>query len=673
MKVIYSGFADEISPVFDEQLATVKKLGMNFIEIRGVDGKNVADLDADQVADVKRKLDQAGVGISAIGSPIGKIGIRDDFDAHLERFERVMNTAEALGTRYIRVFSFFMPEGEDPETHFETVCERLSVLIERAAARGLVLLHENERDIYGEKAPACLKLMQRLACDNFRATFDPANFVQAGQNVKEAYEMLYPYIEYVHIKDARFEDKSVTPAGYGDGEVEYLLKALADGNYSGFLSVEPHLGDFVGLADLQKSELNSIIDMEPAARFELAFNALKDIVGRVLAQKRIRLGIVGYGNIGSKHCRDIVNGVPDGVSLVAICDHNPDKLALAKKRYGRFIACFDNIDDMLASGLIDCLMVCTPHYSHPDLAIKGFEAGMNVLVEKPICVYTSAARRLNEAAAKSGKVFGIMYNQRTNPAYAKIREMIKNGELGDIKRIAWIITTWYRSQSYYDSGGWRATWEGEGGGVLLNQDPHQLDLWQWIYERPKRIYAFAYEGVNRNIEVENDVTAFAEYENGATGVFITSTHETPGTNRLEISATKGKLVYEDDKLIFTKNAVPEDEFNATHTTGFGEPDHEVIEIKIDEREPKHSMHPGIFTNFASAVLKGTELLSPGEEGILGLSISNAIHLSAWTGEWTEPANLDEERFEAILNEKIRSSTRGKKEVKDRVLNAEGTY
>src|SRR5690606_34449403 len=233
-----------------------------------------------------------------------------------------------------------------------------------------------------------------------------------------------------------------------------------------------------------------------------------------------------------------------------------------------------------------------------------------VLVEKPAGVYTKQVRQMNEAAAKSGKVFSIMYNQRTNPLYVKLRELISSGELGEIRRTNWIITNWYRSQAYYNSGGWRATWAGEGGGVLINQDPHQLDLWQWtIGMMPTRVRAFCHFGKYRNIEVEDDVTAYVEYENGATGVFVTTTGEAPGTNRFEISGDRGKMVIEDGKMTFWRLRVGESEFNASNTSSFAQPECWKCEIPVNGEGPGHM---GITQNFVDAILKGTPLIAPGE-------------------------------------------------------------
>ena len=250
---------------------------------------------------------------------------------------------------------------------------------------------------------------------------------------------------------------------------------------------------------------------------------------------------------------------------------------------------------------------------------------------------------MNEEAQRSGKVFGIMFNQRTNPLFARAREIVQSGALGEPKRLVWIVTNWYRTQAYYDSGDWRATWTGEGGGVLLNQAPHNLDLWQWIFGMPKRIRAFCTVGKYHEINVEDDVTIYAEYENGASAVFITTTGEAPGTNRLEISGDRGKLVLENKNLRWWKLAEPERTFCFTAKEGFYKPQTEIS----DYREEAPEGHVAILKNFADAVLYGTPLIAPGFEGINELSISNAAYLSAWTDTWAE-LPVDSEKFEALL-------------------------
>jgi len=382
----------------------------------------------------------------------------------------------------------------------------------------------------------------------------------------------------------------------------------------------------------------------------------------------VRYGIIGIGNMGTTHAKNLYEGKIENAVLAAICDINPDRLAWANETLPG-VATYETAEIFFEKAEVDAVIIATPHYFHPIYAIKAFEKGLNVLTEKPAGVYTKAVREMNEAAEKAGLTFGIMYNQRTNPVYAQVRDMIRSGELGEIKRVIWLITDWYRSQSYYNSSSWRATWEGEGGGVLLNQCPHQLDLWQWMCGMPCEIRSFMEYGKGRNIEVENDVTTYVKYPNGATGVFISSTHDTPGTNRLEITGDLGKLVVERSAVTFYKNKMGEAEFNATHTGGFGEPGYDVINVEITEKETGHN---GILQNYTNAILNGEELLAPGCEGIRGLSISNAMHMSDWTGEAINPMEIDEDRFYALLQEKIANST-FKKETNAKTLDTENTY
>lgn len=368
--------------------------------------------------------------------------------------------------------------------------------------------------------------------------------------------------------------------------------------------------------------------------------------------KQVRVGIVGLGIMGSEHAKSITNGLVPSAVLTCVCDTDEKKLEWAKENLGENILMFKDIDEFLGCGRIDGVIIATPHYEHPAAAIKAFARGLHVLVEKPAGVYTKQVREMNEAAEKAGTVFSIMYCLRTDPVYAKVREIIKSGELGEIKRTNWIITTWYRAQCYFDSCGWRASWAGEGGGVLINQAPHQLDLWQWICGMPVRTRAFMGFGKYHDIEVEDDVTAYVEYENGATGVFISSTGETPGSNRLEIAGDRGKIVLEDKKIVFWKLKIPERQFNSEFKGGFGQPEAERIEI---EALGEYTLHPGIMRDWVGAILNGTPLLAPGIEGINGLQLSNAMHLSAWTDSWVD-IPVDEDLFYKNLMKKVENSS-----------------
>lgn len=371
----------------------------------------------------------------------------------------------------------------------------------------------------------------------------------------------------------------------------------------------------------------------------------------------VKLGIIGFGNMGSTHAKNIVRGKVPRMKLAAIADISDPRRKAAEALY-QDVPVFETAEEMYKSGLCDTVIIAVPHYDHPSLAIKAFEYGLNVITEKPAGVYTKQVKEMNEAAAKSDKLFGIMYNQRTKPVYRKLRQMVQNGDLGKIKRITWIITDWYRPQAYHDSSTWRSAWKSEGGGALINQNPHQLDLWQWIFGMPDRIYARASFGKYYNIEVEDDVMAFMEYDNGTTGEYITSTGEAPGTNRLEIACDMGKVVVEDGSMKFFRNVVSEREFNDKNTIPFGSPECWECNIPVEFESEEHI---GIFKNFTAAVLDGEELLAKGEEGINGLTISNAIHLSAWTGETVDVKNFPDDVFYDILCEKIQNSTFVKKE------------
>ncbi len=368
--------------------------------------------------------------------------------------------------------------------------------------------------------------------------------------------------------------------------------------------------------------------------------------------EKVRIGIIGLGVMGTGHANYLTRGEIPGAELTAICDIDPARLKFAGESYGDGIKLFDSNEAFFADAPVDAVLVATPHYDHPPLVIRALERGWHALTEKPAGVYTRQVREMNEAAQKSDRIFGIMFQQRTTPVFQKLRELIQGGELGEIRRTNWLITNWFRSQSYYNSGGWRATWAGEGGGVLINQCPHNLDLWQWTCGMPKRVRAFCSFGKYHEIEVEDDVTAYVEYENGATGLFITTTGEAPGTNRFEVAGDRGKIVVEGDSLKFWRNRVPTSQFNREFTGGFGAPECWTVDVPV---RGKADGHAGITRNFVQAILKGSPLLAPGEEGIKGLSLSNAMLLSTWTNDWVD-LPIDEQAFLDQLQQRIKAST-----------------
>ena len=365
----------------------------------------------------------------------------------------------------------------------------------------------------------------------------------------------------------------------------------------------------------------------------------------------VRLGVIGIGNMGTTHCKKVLEGQCPDFTLTAICDKNPARIAWAKENFDAPITYFEKAEDMLDSGLIDACIIAVPHYDHPRLAMACMEKGIHVLVEKPAGVYTKQVREMNAFAEKHNVVFAMMFNQRTNHIYRKMRQLVHSGKYGQIRRTNWLITNWYRSQYYYDSGDWRATWAGEGGGVLLNQCPHQLDLWQWICGMPKKIHTHMHFGKWHDIEVEDDVTTYVEYENGATGVFITSTGDPCGTNRFEIQMDGAKLVAEDNKLTVIEFDMHEPEFTKTNKNSFAHPQWIPVEIETDGQNPQHV---GVINAFGGAILRGEPLVAHGSEGLNGLTLSNAMHLSAWTGKTVE-LPFDEEQYYDLLMERVATS------------------
>lgn len=382
---------------------------------------------------------------------------------------------------------------------------------------------------------------------------------------------------------------------------------------------------------------------------------------------KLRLGMIGAGNIATAHIHNILEGKCPDIEITAVADRKESRRQWAREQLPD-AAIFAEGSDLIAARPCDAVLIAVPHYQHPPLAIQAFRAGLHVMCEKPAGVYTLQVREMNAEADRHPELtFGMMFNQRTNCVYRKIKEMLDAGELGELKRVNWIVTDWYRTQFYYDSGAWRATWSGEGGGVLLNQCPHQLDLLQWLCGLPVRVHAFCHEGKWHDIEVEDDVTAYLEFANGATGVFITTTGDAPGTNRLEITGTRGRIICEDDRLTFDRLEVDERQWCATCREGFRKPDCRRVEVETDGQNPQHV---GVLNAFAAHIRTGAPLVADGREGINGLMLSNAIHLSGWTGE-TVSLPIDEERFLALLDERRAHSRR--KEDTDVVMDTSGSY
>lgn len=385
--------------------------------------------------------------------------------------------------------------------------------------------------------------------------------------------------------------------------------------------------------------------------------------------RKIKFGIVGMGNQGSHYANLLKDGKIENGVLACICDNNPVKLENAKNKFTEIVY-FSDYKEMLDSGECEAVLVETPHYQHPEIVMECLKRGLHVICDKPAGVYTKQVREMNEFSAKTGAKFAMMFNQRTNCVYRKMKEIIESGELGQLQRMTWIITDWYRTQAYYDGGSWRATWAGEGGGVLINQCPHQIDLVQWVLgQMPKKVHGFCHYGKWHDIEVEDDVTAYFEYENGATGVFITTTGEAPGTNRFEVSGSKGKLICERDELIWYKNERDNIEVCKTSEKGFDTPKCERIVVETDGKNPQHA---GIINNFANALLGLEEMFVQGVEGINGVELMNAIELSGWKNGEAVTLPINEEEYLAELN-KRRATSRLKTGGDDKVADMGNTF
>ena len=385
---------------------------------------------------------------------------------------------------------------------------------------------------------------------------------------------------------------------------------------------------------------------------------------------KIKIGIIGIGNMGTSHLKNIMEGKCPNIDAVAVCDNNPQVLLKAKEQHSDQLAYFDDAIKMLDSGIIDSCIVAVPHYDHTKYAIECLTRGIHVMVEKPAGVYTRQVKEMNEVAKQHPDTcFAMMFNQRANCIYRKLRELVNSGKYGEIRRTNWLITNWYRPQFYYDSGDWRATWAGEGGGVLLNQCPHQLDLWQWICGMPVKVHTHMKFGKWHDIEVEDDVTTYVEYKNGATGTFITTTGDGFGTNRFEIQMDKAKFVCENDQLKGWEYEMTEQEFSATNKKPFASvPKNEMV----IETDGLNLQHVAVLNAFADNILFGKPLIAEGYEGINGLTLSNAMHLSAFLNKEIE-LPFDDDLYYNELMKRVATSKKKKATVSSETVDMSDTF
>ena len=666
-------FADEAANSLDEQIAALKRNNIPYLELRSIDKKNVSSFTEEEAKAYAARLAEAGIKVWSLGSPLGKVEITCDFDEYMKTVRHTVKLAKIFDCTRIRVFSFFNAKEAEDE-----VVARLQAMVDAAKEEGVYLYHENEKDVFGESVEEVQKLMKRVR--GLRFVFDPANFVQCGESVGKAITYLPGSIGYYHVKDVVKETGEMVPAGEGDGKLLEMLGAIAR---DATLTIEPHLMEFDAYKDIDNTEMKGKhVYKDNNESFDAACAAFKGVLAKAgysetedgWKKKQIRYGVIGVGNMGSAHVYSIMSGwVPDSI-VAAIADLEQPKLDRMKELYpDANFACYKTGEELIAAGGVDAVIVAVPHYGHTVLAIDAMKHGIGVVCEKPAGVYTKDVKEMNRVAEETGVPFTMMFNQRTNCVYRKMRELVQSGKIGEVKRVNWIITDWYRTQSYYDSGSWRGTWRGEGGGVLLNQCPHQLDLLQWVVGMmPTKLQAHVHFGKWHDIEVEDDVTAYFEYPNGATGVFITTTGDFPGSNRFEIQGTKGQLICDSHHgkgLELIVLGEDEREFCKTSQDGFGRPakaEH-IDEVETDGRNPQH---PFILANFAAHMLGKEELFVDGKEGLKGVMLMDAMLFSGFTGKEV-PLPFDDEEF--YIEHQKRVATGCIKQVESKVLDTSGSY
>lgn len=377
-----------------------------------------------------------------------------------------------------------------------------------------------------------------------------------------------------------------------------------------------------------------------------------------LETKKLRLAIIGMGNMGCQYAKMVTDGSVCGFELAAVTRIRSERKEQYKEVFTRDIPIYPSADDLFEAVRelclnIDAVVIATPHREHAKQVITALELGLHVLCDKPAGVYSGEARRMKEAAAKHKElVYAMMFNQRMNPLYQKMKEIVEQEVYGKLKRVSWVITDWYRPDAYYESVSWRGTWELDGGGILLNQCPHNLDLLQWICGMPKRVQAFCQEGKYHKIEVEDEVTAYMEFSNGVTGTFYATTGEASGLNRLEIAMEDALLVCEKGELKVCELGFHEPDYRRTATEQFAKIEGTWKSIIC---EGENRQHRGILQNFAAAIEQKEALLVGGEEGCKSLLLSNACYLSSWQRNMIElPEGLEEElAFEAAFEKEMR--------------------
>ncbi len=607
-----SGFGDEITEDFEGQLREMRKMNLNYIALRNLWGTNILDLNPKQKKKARDLLRDYGMGVSEIGSPLGKVSITSSWKKEWARYEKAIEMAHYFNCPRIRIFSFYFPKNRPPEKYREQVIKRLKEMAKRAEKEGLILLHENEANIYGETGLRCKDLYESVDSPNFRLIFDPANYVTCETHpFDQWFEMQADYIDHLHIKDCTF-DGEFTPAGQGDGQFPELIETLAKRGFSGFATMEPHLmagGQFAGFTGPEK--FVEAVD---------TFRELCDKAG--MPHKQVRLAVIGMGFIGFFHC-NAMKEVPQA-HLVAAADNK--KVPNMKKAEDELnVKTYTNPSMMLKRDDIDAVSLGTPSGLHMEWTVKAANAGKHVLTEKPIEVTLDKADKMIQACKDNKVKLGVISQRRWDPGVRELKEAIQEQKLGNLI-LGDCYVKWYRAQEYYDSGGWRGTWKLDGGGCLMNQSVHTVDCLQWIMDQDVvSVSAQTALAAHKNIEVEDIAHALLKYKNGALGTIVTSTAVYPGLEeRIEVSGTKGTIHIEKNKVVLREiMGEKKQEIEDTGERGSGAADAQAI---------TNEGHVAQITDFCEAIVEDRDPFITGEDGRKPLEIILAVYESAKTGK-----------------------------------------
>ena len=606
-----SGFGDEIAEDFESQLSEMRSMDLNHIALRNLWGTNILDLSPQQKKKARDLLRDHGMGVSEIGSPLGKVKINSGWKKEWQRFEKALEMAHYFNCPRIRIFSFYFPKNDPPEKHRASVIKRLREMTKRAEQEGVILLHENESNIYGESGLRCKDLKEAIPSPNFQLIFDPANYVFMGHHpFSQWFEMQADYITHLHIKDCKF-DNTFTPAGQGDGEFHELIQAVADRNFTGFATMEPHLargGQFSGFSG-----------PENFAKAVEEFRKLCDQYG--VQHHQVRMGVVGMGFIGKFHC-DAMQEVPEA-HLVAVADAK--KVPNLKKVEDEYNAkAYDKVEPLLKRDDIDAVSLGTPSGLHGETSVAAAKNKKHVLTEKPIEITLPKADAMIKACRDNKVKLGVISQRRWDEGMKELKKAVDEGTLGHLV-LGDAYVKWYRNQQYYDSGDWRGTWKLDGGGCLMNQGIHTVDCFQWLMGEVESVTAQVDLLAHERIEVEDVAHALVRFKNGALGTLIASTAIYPGMDeRIEVSGSQGTMVV-------NKSTLTMREIMGEKKT------EEVEEVErgsgaADPQAITNEGHVAQIKDFCNAILNDHEPLINGEEGRRPLEIILAIYESARTGQ-----------------------------------------